>query len=335
MGKCIVKECNSRTQVDKASDGISFHTIPKDPVRREKWVEVIRVLRKDPKWNATNTTVICSKHFRNEDRVLSKLDNGRIYLLDDAVPLLDDSLWSNTESSAADGNEGDVNGSADGQPAMKTVVRNLPICPKSRLPFRALATRTKAARSSRANTDVMATMVDDNITDPTRPVKRRVDVLLLMCQIMMREKDHEITILRKQVEKLTKHNLKWKSTLLEVQRRTGINLEDLIQMKDEDMEPQRKKPKCRFVRNILGSTERLKEKCEQQGENTAAVQVLDNHIQVKIEVDIEGTNEATDQLTDESNTDTVPEETNAPSIEQVVIKKEVDIQFEYDPEDAS
>ncbi|XP_059044918.1 uncharacterized protein LOC131840743 [Achroia grisella] len=333
MGKCIVKQCNSRTQVDKASDGISFHTIPKDPVRREKWVEVIRVLRKDPKWNATNTTVICSKHFRNEDRILSKLEKGRIYLLDDAVPLLDDSLWSNADSQVTNSNAGDLNNSTDGQPVISKVGRNLPICPKSRRPFRALASRTKAARLSRANTDVMATMVDDNITDPTRPVKRRVDVLLLMCQIMMREKDHEITILKKQVEKLTKHNLRWKSTMLEVQKRTGVNLEDLLDWK-EDLEPPCKKPKgiplsCIKRERDSGTAKRDRQsgrevKDSKQVNSGAPLQMLDNKIEVKIEIEVEPS-----AVIDEAVVNSDSEETGE-SIDKMYIKKEVDVDFDFD-----
>lgn len=62
--------------------------MPKDPVRREKWVEIIRLLRKETDWLPTKRTTICSNHFRDQDKIGPKNDSGIVYLSNEAVPML-------------------------------------------------------------------------------------------------------------------------------------------------------------------------------------------------------------------------------------------------------
>ncbi|CAB3237172.1 unnamed protein product [Arctia plantaginis] len=90
MGKCVVKECNSRSQNHNKSSGITFHTIPQDVARREKWIEIIRLLRKETDWLPTKSTIICSKHFREQDKLVPKSNCGRTYLSNKAIPMLFD-----------------------------------------------------------------------------------------------------------------------------------------------------------------------------------------------------------------------------------------------------
>ncbi|CAG4959142.1 unnamed protein product [Parnassius apollo] len=90
MGKCVVKECVSRSQKHNKSSGITFHTVPKDAARRKKWVEIIRLLRKETDWVPSKSTVICSKHFRNQDILEPKSDCGRVHLSNEAIPMIVD-----------------------------------------------------------------------------------------------------------------------------------------------------------------------------------------------------------------------------------------------------
>lgn len=62
MGKRVVKKSESRSEKHHKATGIGFHRVPKDPVRREKWVEIIRLLLKETDWLPTKRTTICSNH---------------------------------------------------------------------------------------------------------------------------------------------------------------------------------------------------------------------------------------------------------------------------------
>ncbi|CAG5015362.1 unnamed protein product [Parnassius apollo] len=64
--------------------------VPKDAARRKKWVEIIRLLRKETDWVPSKSTVICSKHFRNQDILEPKSDCGRVHLSNEAIPMIVD-----------------------------------------------------------------------------------------------------------------------------------------------------------------------------------------------------------------------------------------------------
>lgn len=57
--KCLVKTCNSR----HGQQGISFHTMTKDPVRKKKWIELLDL----GDISHLKQPVVCSNHFRKED----------------------------------------------------------------------------------------------------------------------------------------------------------------------------------------------------------------------------------------------------------------------------
>lgn len=61
--------------------------IPKDCSRRAKWIEKIRLLRKETDWLPSEVTVLCSKHFKKQDIVPPKHDKGRFLLSRKAVPI--------------------------------------------------------------------------------------------------------------------------------------------------------------------------------------------------------------------------------------------------------
>ncbi|XP_052754412.1 uncharacterized protein LOC113520143 isoform X2 [Galleria mellonella] len=75
--------------------------------------------------------------------------------------------------------------------------------------------------------DVMATVVIDDITNPSRPVMRTIDDLLTMCRVAIKERDHEISILKEQVEELTKKNVRLQKTLDEIKKKAKIKDTDL------------------------------------------------------------------------------------------------------------
>lgn len=54
---CCVPQCSQY-----ASEGISFHLFPKDPILRKKWESALRMGKA-----ATNTMRVCSKHFNPKD----------------------------------------------------------------------------------------------------------------------------------------------------------------------------------------------------------------------------------------------------------------------------
>lgn len=67
-----------------------FLRLPSLEVRREEWIEVIRLERGQPQWNPTKHTRICSAHFRDEDKYTA---SSRIFINKYAVPVLPDHIY--------------------------------------------------------------------------------------------------------------------------------------------------------------------------------------------------------------------------------------------------
>uniref|UniRef100_A0A8C6P0D9 THAP-type domain-containing protein n=1 Tax=Nothobranchius furzeri TaxID=105023 RepID=A0A8C6P0D9_NOTFU len=59
---CAAYSCSNRRTVESKARGITFHKFPRKDMRK-KWERALR--RKD--FTATNTTVLCSEHFKPED----------------------------------------------------------------------------------------------------------------------------------------------------------------------------------------------------------------------------------------------------------------------------
>ncbi|CAH2217980.1 jg2502 [Pararge aegeria aegeria] len=72
MPSCVVKWCRTRSGCHSKIDGITFHAFPKNPVRREPWVQAVRLERQEPDWMPSKSSKICSIHFRDHDFYLSK-----------------------------------------------------------------------------------------------------------------------------------------------------------------------------------------------------------------------------------------------------------------------
>ena len=67
--RCVVAGCNNTTNIE---EGISLHSIPfyddnrpEAKKRRKKWVDFVKSKR--ARWTTTQHSVICSKHFKEED----------------------------------------------------------------------------------------------------------------------------------------------------------------------------------------------------------------------------------------------------------------------------
>ncbi|EZA61229.1 THAP domain-containing protein [Ooceraea biroi] len=97
MTYCVVSGCNNRINTQRKNwqqrmkenndPKISFHLIPKDVIRRDKWLEAIYLKN----WHPNKTAAVCSEHFKEEDYkphlTLRKLK-------EDAVPYLSTKIQS-------------------------------------------------------------------------------------------------------------------------------------------------------------------------------------------------------------------------------------------------
>ncbi|KAM3956872.1 uncharacterized protein ACR2FA_009185 [Aphomia sociella] len=152
-----------------------------------------------------------------------------------------------------------------------------------------------------ADDDVMATIVEDNITDPSRPVKRRIDELLLMCRAMMREKDHQINVLKEQVEELTKKNIRLGNALIDLTKRNSCDNQDLLQITE-------------------GTTTNIEQPINVQLE-------IERTIKIEREIDAEIVREDTTPLV-------IPPNSEPTNDDKIVIKSEIQID-EHDINDAA
>jgi len=57
---CSAFGCVNRATPDAKEKGLSFHELPKDPIKRDNWIKAIR--RKD--WSPGPSARICSDHFQ-------------------------------------------------------------------------------------------------------------------------------------------------------------------------------------------------------------------------------------------------------------------------------
>lgn len=57
--RCVAAACSNTHR-----DGVSLFKFPKDPFLREKWAK--QVQRTRAKWNPTENSVLCSKHFEED-----------------------------------------------------------------------------------------------------------------------------------------------------------------------------------------------------------------------------------------------------------------------------
>ncbi|XP_031766417.2 uncharacterized protein LOC113510111 isoform X8 [Galleria mellonella] len=131
--------------------------------------------------------------------------------------------YSDAESMISDNEEVTIEAtSSGGRPYITIDGSTVSTGRKRPRPTAAGLSKKYKATSTQDDVDVMKLMVVDDITEPSKPVKRRVDVLLKMCRTMFREKDHEISILREQVEELTKKNVRLRNALIDMKKTATI-----------------------------------------------------------------------------------------------------------------
>ncbi|KAK6488496.1 DNA transposase THAP9 [Huso huso] len=81
---CVAINCSEERSKDTAKRGITFHSFPKDPLRRKLWRAAVRRRTPDKKlWEPGKNSFLCSRHFKPEtfDRT-----GQTVRLRDHAVP---------------------------------------------------------------------------------------------------------------------------------------------------------------------------------------------------------------------------------------------------------
>ncbi|CAH0557155.1 unnamed protein product [Brassicogethes aeneus] len=80
----MVKSCKICKQPFTKSSTFSFHTIPKIPELRRRWLLALDLQDSV----AMSSAIICSKHFEGSDYLLQSKENSKRQLKKDAIPCL-------------------------------------------------------------------------------------------------------------------------------------------------------------------------------------------------------------------------------------------------------
>ncbi|KAJ8725273.1 hypothetical protein PYW07_016231 [Mythimna separata] len=81
MPSCAILTCrNDSRKKNVSSGGVSYHCFPEDPFIKEKWIDATG----RQKWMPTKSSTICSEHFEDQDKQISK--KGYRFLNDKAIP---------------------------------------------------------------------------------------------------------------------------------------------------------------------------------------------------------------------------------------------------------
>ncbi|XP_047034706.1 THAP domain-containing protein 2-like [Helicoverpa zea] len=87
MPSCVFRKCNTYTgPAVKCKKDVSFHLFPKDGLMKEKWVQVVRTQRREDDWMPTTYSTICSQHFLESDKYVTKKNVRK--LIKTAVPVI-------------------------------------------------------------------------------------------------------------------------------------------------------------------------------------------------------------------------------------------------------
>ncbi|XP_052754921.1 uncharacterized protein LOC113510111 isoform X2 [Galleria mellonella] len=261
MPQCAFKYCKNNYRNRNVSNGVSYFRFPANPIHRAKWISIVSNERREKFFRPRQNSVVCSIHFDESDivgnsqrrrllkRAIPKLQVGNLHtdvesLASDQDDDLEDSgqrlggsatksgrkrsrhdfkSYSDAESMISDNEEVTIEAtSSGGRPYITIDGSTVSTGRKRPRPTAAGLSKKYKATSTQDDVDVMKLMVVDDITEPSKPVKRRVDVLLKMCRTMFREKDHEISILREQVEELTKKNVRLRNALIDMKKTATI-----------------------------------------------------------------------------------------------------------------
>ncbi|RVE51327.1 hypothetical protein evm_004007 [Chilo suppressalis] len=85
MSACVVRWCKRRKERSKKATGITYHSFPKNAIRRAQWITAVRLERREEDWSPSNASRVCSIHFGEEDMYLSP--TGNQMLKKTAVPI--------------------------------------------------------------------------------------------------------------------------------------------------------------------------------------------------------------------------------------------------------
>ncbi|XP_050671366.1 THAP domain-containing protein 5-like isoform X1 [Leptidea sinapis] len=85
MTYCIVKGCYNASHNKKRKEKkITFHSFPSNPIAAARWIDKIRLNRKQKCWKPTKYSMICSEHF--DDKEIYGTKGGYSKLVQNAIP---------------------------------------------------------------------------------------------------------------------------------------------------------------------------------------------------------------------------------------------------------
>ncbi|KAI5637899.1 THAP domain-containing protein [Phthorimaea operculella] len=103
MPSCVLRYCTNNSNTINKIHGVTFHTFPRPGhEKRESWIKFVQKNRGEEFWLPSDYSRICSKHFKEDDKYITK--TGRIFLKKSAVPYdnMSDDQNENDESSPRD-----------------------------------------------------------------------------------------------------------------------------------------------------------------------------------------------------------------------------------------
>ncbi|KAL0811967.1 hypothetical protein ABMA28_009365 [Loxostege sticticalis] len=86
MPSCVFRSCTNYTATVRDKKNVSFHSLPKDGLMKEKWLKVIRTQRREDDWMPSTYSTVCSEHFLTSDVYLTKKNIRRLKRT--AVPVI-------------------------------------------------------------------------------------------------------------------------------------------------------------------------------------------------------------------------------------------------------
>ncbi|XP_059044858.1 THAP domain-containing protein 6-like [Achroia grisella] len=78
MPSCVVSTCRNNSMKQQKAGGITYHKFPNDNFIKYKWIQIIRISRKDTAWLPARGSVVCSLHFADKDLYITKAGLRRI-----------------------------------------------------------------------------------------------------------------------------------------------------------------------------------------------------------------------------------------------------------------
>ena len=80
VASCSAWGCSNRETPQAKENGLTFHRLPKEEIRRQQWIKAT----KRQNWNPAMSAKICSEHFKQSD--FKQNSESKRLLHDTAVP---------------------------------------------------------------------------------------------------------------------------------------------------------------------------------------------------------------------------------------------------------